>query len=1186
MAAVDVIAVMNTDEERSLHPFFARVDGTTSTPTRTCLTLTNLFAGSTAQLDNHIKDEQSSKPGRGRPKGRKPKPDGTHGSKAQRTLNEIINPKTYAKEHDSDVHDGETNPDPEFASRKRRKTSVESFVDPEREAVDDHMSKTISESVENPTESSSLLAPVITEQAEVLRTPSKKVLRLKANGTFSSPVTKEHVEPEESKAPTGNQARRRVQRSIEKSLSISLIVKCSYATSGENRLGTRIARILQGDERVKTTVRATKARTRKNAATTEQVADTHPFFQAKSQQADTPKPPTPRKMLSATTPGKLRAQALTDSPRVESREPTYNVGSYLLKDRLMFKHPGAKEPAFPDRHQMHVRGGDVSVSRKEIVDHTVSHFAIRKRKQNKSLLPGRDSVIASFASQLSCEDDRAVRSDGFLEPSRDLTVPQRLLLCGTDVAQRVSKQMVSQHDSKLDELELPSSQAPMHPAVQHLFARIPTTVTAYDESRGEALPWTQKYAPTAGSDVLQPELEMTVLKDWLKALSVHAVSGAASGKASIPLAEKPKKKRKKKNAEMDDFLVKSDEEDSEMHDLYDDQETEYSSHGNKSMQKSIVRSVNPHGRLNNTLIISGPSGCGKTAAAYAVAKELGFKIFEISSSERRSGKDVLDKIGNMAENHLVKHHGTSHASNAENIDTTTSDEPARLDEAFQKDLESGRQGKMNAFFKPQVKSILTQATKKPAKGRIAAKAIKDVQEVLKKPTKDQQQSLILLEEVDVMFRDDKDFWPTILKLIATSKRPFLMTCNDETLLPMQTTAYHAILRFTTPPREIAADYILAVAAAEGHLIDRDAVTWLYDYHSQDLRASLTELDFWCQMAVGDPRSGLTWIFQRWPPGADLDSKGRKLRVVSQGTYTKGMSLTLSRDISTEDALAWAWRELGIDPATALGWHDPHLGCNTQPSALENLQNLESFAQYTDALSISDLVGAQDPFETPLCDPTQRPLTDQQRNQYIEGHRLLQTDAHADFSTLTFDLTVAINVAALRACDLLHQSSLTDPTTIRDTMLPRKSAHESTTSLIRRDFACFDDLAITPDSGPTLGLTILQSVFDGPLTPIALDIAPYVRAILRYDEDLAEHRQQLNALLSDGRGAKKARTTRAARSAMEGGQRASTRRETWFAAELNVEDILATGGQGWMPRNPAKLPLLSADEYSMEEIDSD
>jgi DNA polymerase III delta prime subunit len=1097
-------------------------------------------------------------------------------------LNEIITTKVHSKEPDNDVHDDETDLALEFTSRKRRKTSAESFVDPERVVADDHISEVIPNSVEKPAESLSLRVPVITQQDESLRTP-KKVLRLKANGRFSSPVTRKHGESE-AKVSTGPHARYRVQRSIEKSLSLSLVVKCSYATSGDDQFGARITRILQGDERVKITAKATKAR-RKHAATTEQSVDTHPFFQAKSQQADAPKPPTPRKMLSATTPGKLRSQALNDNPQVDSREPAYNVGSDLLKDRLMFKHPGAKEPAFPDRHQMHVRSIDVTVPQTE-VEFKASQVTVRKRKQIKRHLPESDSVIASFASQLKYEDDRPVRPDGFLEPSRDLTVPQRLLLCGADIATRAFKQMSAPYGSELDELELPSQQAPTHPAVHHLFARIPAIMTAYDESRGEALPWTQKYAPILASDVLQPEREMIVLKDWLKALSVHAVSGAVSGKVAIPTSEKPKKRRKKRNAEMDDFLVDSDEEDSEMHDLCDDRETELSTHGNKSIQRSVVRSDHSHGKLSNTVIISGPSGCGKTAAAYAVAKELGFKIFEISSSERRSGKDVLDKIGNMAENHLVKHHGASHASGAEIIDTTTTDEPARLDEAFQKDLESGRQGKMNAFFKPQVKLNPTQSTKKPTKGRIAAKVIKDVQEVLKKPTKDQQQSLILLEEVDVMFRDDKDFWPTILKLIATSKRPFLMTCNDETLLPMQTMVFHAILRFAPPPREITADYILAVAAAEGHLIDRDAITWLYDYHSHDLRASLTELDFWCQMAVGDPRSGLTWIFQRWPPGADVDDKGRKLRVVSQGTYTKGMSLTLSRDLSAEDAVAWAWRELEIDPPTALGWHDPVLRYNVQPSAHENLQNLESIARCTDALSIADLISARDPFDTPLCDPTQRPLTDQRRSQYIEGHRLLQTDIYADFSTLTFDLTVGINVAALRACDLLDQSSLTSPMNIRDTMLARKSAYESTRPITRHDFACFDDLAITPDSVSTLNLTMLQSVFDGPLKPIVLDIAPYVRSIVRYDEDLADHRDQLNVLLSDGRGAKKARTTRAARSALEGGQRSSTRREKWFAGDLNVEEILATAGEGWTPPNPEMISLLPPAEHSMEDDDSE
>jgi DNA polymerase III delta prime subunit len=1038
------------------------------------------------------------------------------------------------------------------------------------------------ETVEAPADSLLKLVPVILQPEQLSKTPPKKTLRLNANGRFSSPVIREHGNSE-PKSSSGRQTRPKPQRSIEKSMALSLIVKFHYATSGEAQLGLRIARILQGDERIKTTVKATKSRNRKNVAASEQDADTHPFFQVKPTPPVCPKPSTPRKMLSATTPGKLRAQALNDSPRVDSREPTYIVGSDLLKDRLMFKHPGAKEPALPDREQMHVRGIDASVPQEQF-GAVPSNFTIRKRKQAKRILGENESVTAYFASHLTCEDDRRVRPDGFLEPSRDLTVPQRLLLCGADIAQRVSKQMSSQYDFTVDELGLPSSQAPVHPAVQHLLSQVPSIMTAYDESKGETLPWTQKYAPRLASDVLQPEREIAVLKDWLKAMGVHSVSGAATGKVGAPLLQKPKKKRKKKNAEMDDFLVESDEDDAEMHDLCDDQDVDGPTGGGTSAQKSIVRSINPGDKLNNTVVISGPSGCGKTAAAYAIARELNYKVFEISSSERRSGKDVLDKIGNMAENHLVKHHGTAPAVSGDHIDTASVDEPARFDEAFQRDLESGRQGKMNAFFKPQPKTNPAQPKKLPTKGRIAAKAIKDVQEVLKKPSKDQQQSLILLEEVDIMFKDDKEFWPTILKLISTSKRPFLMTCNDETLLPVQAISFHAMLRFEPPSREFATDYMLAVAAAEGHLIDRDAVSWLYDYHHQDLRASLTELDFWCQMAVGDPRSGLTWIYQRWPPGADVDDKGRKLRVVSQGTYTKGMSLTLSRDLSIEDGVAWAWRELDIEPATALGWHELTLGCDSPQSPFQKLQDLKSFSRYADTLSASDVIHAKQPFHTPLCDPSRRPLTDQHRTQYIEGHRLLQTDAYTDFTTLTSNLAVTMSVAATRTCDLLDSIALTDPITMRDTILSRKLTQEGHTPMTRRAFACFDTLAYDPES--TLPqLTMLQSVFDGPLKPIAVDIAPYVRSIVRYDEDLAEHRGQLNTLLSDGRAAKKVRTTRAARSALEGGQRSSTRREKWFVGELNAEAVLATGGKDWVPPNTTRDLSVSSAHRSMEEDDS-
>lgn len=1007
---------------------------------------------------------------------------------------------------------------------------------------------------------------VIPETSEgVLETvpPPRKVLKLNARGRFSSPPTKKTKDSDEAKPETPKR-RGRKRKSAVVTPDAHRMVVCNYGQDEARRqdVGQRIERILNGTESVSTN----KTKTTPKKRTPRKPKATHPFFVGKMEDPAPPKKGSPRK-TSAITPGKLRVKASFDRTHESNEIPAFH--SALLRDRFMIKHPGSKDAPFPDRSQAHVRGENDSrsVGRSK----AVTGLPYRKRKQAKVPISQEASVLARFATELEPEADRRLRSDGFHEPDLSLHLPQKLLISGEEIAKKIKRQLsVALADSNEDELLARASQQAHHPSLQRLYDRIPTTLTAFDESKGEMLQWVQKYAPSCCADVLQPEKEMSVLRTWLTSLAVQAVGGAATTaeRAAKPKAiEKPKKKRRKKADDLDDFLVDSDEDVYDMNELADLDDDVGTSRG---APKSIVQVAQTGAKLGNAVLLSGPHGCGKTAAAYAVAKELGYKVFEISSSERRSGRDVLDKIGDMTENHLVKHHGT------ESVEISDTEGPDRIDEAFQKDLESGRQGKMMSFFKPKTQPKSTPAEPKKI---VKEKTVKAVQEAIKKRPKDQQQSLILLEEVDILFKDDKDFWTTILKLIVTSKRPFIMTCNDEDLVPLQAMSLHAILRFTHPPVDLATDYILLLAAAEGHLLESLAVESLYQHHHCDLRASISELDYWCQMGVGDPREGLSWIYQRWPTGSDVDAKGRTLRIVSEGTYRPGMGLSQGYSNNTESSLLSESAELDLAPSSALGWEQLPLTTMATPADPKSrYQQLAQFAKFADVLSAADFCCSAGLVESASLDPTQPDMPDKSRGHYIEGIALLQTDERMDYSDMSRKLLVATTLSAF--------DNFVPPIGGRhpaENELQQRIPLEM--PLSRRAFSCFDAVSTSAEANAGVYPGLSQSAFDGPLNIITTDLAPYVRSIVQYDEALEEQRDRLDLLMTDGRKAKRARTTRAARSALEGGQRSTTRRERWFTKNLDFNAVLATGGIAW-PRTSNAPPSAAGSVDMMSQNSAD
>eukprot|EP00911_Craspedida_sp_UC1_P001609 UC1_evm1s1218 len=57
--------------------------------------------------------------------------------------------------------------------------------------------------------------------------------------------------------------------------------------------------------------------------------------------------------------------------------------------------------------------------------------------------------------------------------------------------------------------------------------------------------------------------------------------------------------------------------------------------------------------LNNVMLLRGEVGAGKTAAVYACAAELGYKVLEINTSDRRSGKCLVSMLKEATESHQV-----------------------------------------------------------------------------------------------------------------------------------------------------------------------------------------------------------------------------------------------------------------------------------------------------------------------------------------------------------------------------------------------------------------------------------------------------------------------------------------------------------------------------------------------------
>lgn len=207
------------------------------------------------------------------------------------------------------------------------------------------------------------------------------------------------------------------------------------------------------------------------------------------------------------------------------------------------------------------------------------------------------------------------------------------------------------------------------------------------------------------------------------------------------------------------------------------------------------------------------------------------------------------------------------------------------------------------------------------------------------------------------------------------------------------------------------------------------------------------------------------------------------------------------------------------------------------------------------------------------DPTQPPLPKKARENFIDGYAFLQADTMTDFTNFDTHLAVSSHLVARRCnrgASIPHISVTAsipnlDETSITTAILSHVSSTHQPRSLKRADFFVFDPLAEPPTAALTSisgsGLTL--SSIDRPFRILVEDLAPYVRSIASFELRLdAERLRVSNMLSAGGKPAKRQRTTRAARSAQEGGRRETARRERWFDRSLNLAGVMKTAGEGW------------------------
>uniref|UniRef100_A0A0D9VS72 ATPase AAA-type core domain-containing protein n=1 Tax=Leersia perrieri TaxID=77586 RepID=A0A0D9VS72_9ORYZ len=227
----------------------------------------------------------------------------------------------------------------------------------------------------------------------------------------------------------------------------------------------------------------------------------------------------------------------------------------------------------------------------------------------------------------------------------------------------------------------------------------------------------------------------------------------------------------------------------------------------------------------NVLLITGPVGCGKSAAVFACAREQGFNVIEVNTSDMRNGTYVRQKFEEATKSHGLEKWYVQFT--VQFITVPIGNDNYTDFSAFIL--------VMLHLSQEEVISLPISDSLDPASG---TPGMSEYKQVINK-------TLILFEDVDTVFDEDRGFISTILKMVETTKWPIILTSNKkDPSLPHLLD--QLVLDFTYPSSAELLSHVDMICKSEGVDITVPQLKHIINACLGDIRRIMMLLQFWYQ----------------------------------------------------------------------------------------------------------------------------------------------------------------------------------------------------------------------------------------------------------------------------------------------------------------------------------------------------